>query len=426
MTSASDARAPSASKIPAKEVREVLVPKAFHAILLEDAQPPTVDRVTEWLAKQGYSKPNRNVISEGIKACYAVLSERLRQPIFDQLPDETVQLVYALRDHLLKQAKHEFVDETAEIRAQAARDVDVARAAQADAELARHEARKELDIALEVKQAQDTRIDELHTALKAAKDEVERLRGRVDHVEGELEMSRRAVQGLEVAAHAREREHSDALTKLQDQLDAERQRFDADHKRNLLAIERERMETKLAQKTTADALAKIETLNERERDRVAEMAVLKTQLASEQLTRRQLQDAGAKQIADAEQAAAVARDAVGVAQAAEATARGQLQAMNTQLDELRTRLASFGSLSAHSLSDLIVRAMLLGRSVPADPADPAAVQQTAQAAARELLAPFDVRLPDPPRADDGPAAPARPDPAPPAATTGRAPPKRPR
>lgn len=396
MIPAPDDRAPSTPKVPFEELREVLVPKAFHAILAEEGQPPTVDRVTEWLVKQGYSRPSRNVISETIKACYAELGKRMRQPIFDQLPEATVRLVYALRDDLLQQAKHEFADEAEAIRVETRQQIEVAQGAQAAAELARHEARKELDTALELKQAQDIHIAELRGALQAAKDDAQALRGRVEQVEGALEMSRRTVQGLEAAAHVREREHIDALTKLQAQLDAERQRADAEHKRNLLAIERERMETKVAQQATANAHAQIETLNARERDRVAEMAVLKSQLASEQLTRRQLQDAGAKQIAEAEQAAASARDAVGVAQAAEASAKGQLQAMGTQLGELRTRLASFGSLSPHSLTDLIVRAMLLGQRMPADmaqPSDPAALQRAAFAAACELLAPFDVPVP---------------------------------
>ncbi|WP_454727748.1 MULTISPECIES: DNA-binding protein [Cupriavidus] len=392
--------------IPAQEVREVLVPKAFYAILQEQGRPPTVDLVTEWLVAQGHGKPYRNVISEGIKACFAEVGRRLQSSVFEALPEETVRLVVALRDDMHAQARREFDEERTQHRVAAQAQVEAANAALGEARLARDEAHQQLDRTQDELRAQAQTLAHQANALKAAEATGVDLRARLDRAEGDLDMTRRSVQALEAAAHAREREHSAALMKAQADLADE-------HKRGLLAIERERAETKSARKAAEDAHTRIEQLGAQERERVRQVAVLETELATERLARRQLQETGAKQLADAEQALAAGRESLLQAQEEKAALAARLDAMATQAQALGARLAGFGSLSPLTLADLLGRAYLLGGTAPV-PAGTALTDtaHAADGAARRLLAPFDVALPPADAAPGGtpdtpPAKPSR-------------------
>ena len=131
-----------------EEVRSVLTPQAFWAILASGRQP-TVDLVSEWMSTHGHGKPNRTVISHGIKSCWAEVGKKVA--LYDSIPGippETVRLVIALRDDMLAVARHELDEEKVEIERNAAASVEAAHGRLAMAESDRDHARSQLQNAV--------------------------------------------------------------------------------------------------------------------------------------------------------------------------------------------------------------------------------------------------------------------------------------
>ncbi|CAG9184482.1 DNA-binding protein [Cupriavidus pampae] len=371
--------------IPAKELREVLVPKAFYAILEAQGRPPTVDLVTAWLVENGHidgdGKPSRNVIAEANRACFADLSRRLKQPMLEGLPEEAVRLVFALRNELYKEATETFDGERTELRAAAQAEVARAQAAVDAAQVARDETRQLLDKALRDLDEAASAIAQRDKDVEAAEAAKAELRRRLERAETDLEMTRRSVQALEAAAHARERAHGEALAKAAHELTEE-------HKRGLLAVERERAETKVVQKHAAELLARLDKLHEAERERVRQMAVLETQLVAERLAVRQAREAFSKldtQLQGTQETLRrVTEEHAGLAAQLEA----QQVAHEAATAPLRERLAGFGTLSPHTLEDLLLRAFLEGGAHRGK----GEAASHARTAARALLQPFDVAV----------------------------------
>lgn len=94
-----------------------LAKQAFWKLLME-GKSPTVDQVNDWFLVSGHEKRNRNAISAALKTCWSELGQRVKQMRhIPDIPAETVDLVLALRDSLMKVATSQFNDERREFEA---------------------------------------------------------------------------------------------------------------------------------------------------------------------------------------------------------------------------------------------------------------------------------------------------------------------
>lgn len=95
---------------------EQLAATTFFEILGE-GKPPTVDLIVAWLAKNGHGNRYRNTISKAIKDCWEIVGQRNK--IATNIPgisEDTVALVVALRDSLLRDVKVDFEEDLAKAR----------------------------------------------------------------------------------------------------------------------------------------------------------------------------------------------------------------------------------------------------------------------------------------------------------------------
>lgn len=197
-----------------------LATSAFWAILATGV-PPTVDLINDWFLQQGHRKRNRNRISEQLKTCWAELGTRTQVGrTIPGIPQETVELVVALRDHMLALAKREFEESTRDEHARAQSLVDEANANLAKLEAQLESVRAE---AGRLEREREQLVSELSTCGEKLLAEQEvRIRSAA-----ELEVERRHVAELDA-----DRKHLTARIAQQDAdhraaLDAEAERYKA-------------------------------------------------------------------------------------------------------------------------------------------------------------------------------------------------------
>lgn len=151
---------------------KALTKTAFYTIL-GSGKPPTIDLINDWMVSNDHGKRQRNTISEAIKLCWEEVGERTKQTrMIPGIPDETVELVVALRDNLMTVAKAEFEADS----------VEIARHAQAKIEQAESKctvAKNDLDIARNT-------LFMFEESLRKTQDELTDARGAAENTERKL------------------------------------------------------------------------------------------------------------------------------------------------------------------------------------------------------------------------------------------------
>lgn len=366
--------------IPAEELRNELTPKAFFEILTQEGKPPSVDRIQDWLQAHGYGRPNRSVISQGIKACWAELVKRVDlKGAMPDLPPETVRLVIALRDDMLRLAKSEFEEEKAQL--QKTMDVRVA-----EVETKLHAAleqtghlQRELSGALELAHQRQARIDVLEQEQQRNVEALELERSRNDAASAEINALRADVKRREELQEQRDAQHRQAIAD-------ERQAADVERKRLLNEVDRERTVARTLESELAASREAIGAHLERERqqsERVAELTGALAKANAETSHQARANDQLNAALEDA-------RREKQVLNSDSQRLTAELAASKALLAESRAQLNAFGSLNVDALSELLVHAFLKGHGREGDAQ---VVKALASTVAAELLSPFGVVVP---------------------------------
>lgn len=251
-----------------KDESKILAEQAFWKVLASGV-PPTVDRVNNWLHENGHGRRDRAVINDAMKPCWQMVGEKAKQEFaLPGVSPEAVTLFLKLHEDLVGAARAELAAERQQLRAEAAREIDVARAetqnALAEAELAKVAQR------------------ETATAYEALKADREQLRSEL--LEGRLQLDRER-ERLQDLLRGAEQKIGTLTTRLEVEastLASERENSTKEQKRQALEIDALRTEarahTAREKKLQGDldtALSRERGLADKVRDLSAEMGTLR-------------------------------------------------------------------------------------------------------------------------------------------------------